>query len=141
MRTVQLAVRAALLVAIAVHMQLGGVYEQVLRRGRPPTTMTWRMYAGPGRDVCEVEWFTQERRSGARVPLDRLALLGHEPFWKAPAATRRQHGLDEVLVAAKIVCDRLPGQDVRAEARCAVRGTFRSVLTADEPLCKRRSRP
>lgn len=108
--------RLAVFTAIAVHLQLGGVFEQVLGRARPPTTMAWRMYASPGREVCEVSW-----SSADGAPIDRLATLGHPVAWEAPDAVKILHGEAGVRAAAATLCERLPGVDLRAKVRCGSR--------------------
>ena len=133
--------RLAVFAAVALHMNLGPFVEQVLQRRRPPTTMSWRMYSGVGRDLCETRWFRVD--GGAREPVDRLATLGYSPWTAAPDRVKLLHGPREVRKAATELCARLPGSDIRVEARCGSypNGAWTRPIEPDEALCESGARP
>ncbi|MEZ4237386.1 MAG: hypothetical protein R3F59_14800 [Myxococcota bacterium] len=119
--------RVVVFVLAAVHLQVGSVYQQLLHRRAPPTTMSWEMYGSVGSKVCATAWFVRTA-DGALAPLDRQAA---EPAPRRFLRTQR-----EVQDAARRLCRTL-GADVRVEARCATRGggPWRSVFQPDDQLC------
>jgi hypothetical protein len=139
--------RLLVFVILAVHMQAGPLFEQVLWQDIVPLGMSWRMYASPGNNVCVAQWFTASPTPGEGTPLltpiDRFEVLGVEEPWHAPGNMRRQYSPRDLQLAANKLCDKLrekvPEADVRARARCGVQRGLRwkHVLATNTPLCGR----
>src|SRR5687768_255860 len=125
--------RLALFVMFAVHMQAGPVLHQLLDREPPPLGMAWQMYRTRGHDVCAIQWLAATPQG--LEPIDRMAALGVNKPWKAPPKVRIQRSADEVGAAAQALCEKLPGTDVRARARCGIRRglKWKEVSNADKP--------
>ena len=129
-------IRLVLFVVLVVHMQVGSVSDQVFGKGEPAFTTSWEMYSGKARNICAVRWYTTG--PDGPIPIDRLAILGLEPFWSARADERLQHSEDEVRRAAQRLCRKLGRKaDVRADARCGLtrEGVWRRRIGLDEALC------
>lgn len=126
-------VRLGVFALLAVHMQAGPLMEQVLGLEPPPFGMSWTMYSGRGNHNCAVQWLAATPEG--LQPLDRRKAL--EKGRKAGARVRPQRSLREIEAAAQELCRKLPGVDVRAQARCGVkRGqAWEYVLDPETPLC------
>jgi hypothetical protein len=135
--------RLLVFVVLVVHMQAGPFFQQVLHEDIVPFGMSWQMYASPGNNVCAAQWFTAaplpDEGTPLLTPLDRFEVLGIEQPWKAPNNVQRQYSPRDLQLAANKLCDRLPGADVRARARCAIQRGLRwkHVLATNTPLCGR----
>jgi hypothetical protein len=116
-------------------LQIGPIRHQVLGHRTPPLTSEWRMYTSPGRKVCKVTWYANER--GHDTPLDVMAIVhpGKRPH-ELSKKDRTQRSADEVRALAAVACAR-SGLDVRADAWCGAdaAGAWRPATTASEVLC------
>ena len=127
--------RLALFVAFVVHMQAGPLLGQVLKRRPPPFGMTWTMYSERGIHNCEVQWLAATPQG--LEPIDRMAVLGVTEPWKMSSRFRIQRSARDVEAAAQALCDKLPGTDVRARARCGIKHglEWKEVYDGQTPLC------
>ena len=128
-------VRLAIVAVLAVHMQLGGVVHQLLRYPALPTTMSWQMYSGVGVTVCEATWYRAE--GDELVPVDRVAVMGYPTTWKAPDSIKLLPSSKDVDKAAKALCAKLPGADIRVDARCGKgpRVPWVQAVRTDRAMC------
>jgi hypothetical protein len=135
--------RLIIFVILAVHMQAGPLLEQGMRVGEVPLGMTWRMYSSVGSNVCAVQWFKADPMPGEDAPrltpIDRLGILKVDRPWEAPGKVRHQYSPRDLQLAADKLCEKLPGVDLRASARCGIQRGLRwkHVLATDTPLCGR----
>jgi hypothetical protein len=91
--------------------------------------------------VCEATWYRAE--GDALVPVDRLATMGYPVGWKAPDSLKLLEGPDDVAKAARSLCAKLPGADVRVDARCGKgpRVPWAQAYQPDTPMCSAQARP
>lgn len=106
--------------AFVVLMVGGPFYKQVLG-GETLLLREWTMYSGLGLRVCDVAFYIQEV-NGARVPVDRYAVLGYASFQDAPMEVRRMKGEAGVLaVAHRLQAVLGEDKDLRVDAKIATR--------------------
>ncbi len=121
---------------VLAYMQWGPIAHQLLGQKVGPGMMTWRMYYGAARDVCDVRYYAVGQ-DGSRTFVDRFAALGHDHFWEAGKSVRRIVDRAHIERQGRQICrEFLPkGQSLEVDARCAsYRGWKREVF--DEPLCR-----
>lgn len=127
--------RLALVGVIVAFLAGSPAYRQVFG-GRNPALRPWVMFSGYGTEYCQVAFHRRGADGDERV--DRLAVLGQDAVWDAPRDVRRLKSEKEVRRQARQLCKALaPGTDLRADARCATRQGWRSVMAREEDLCRR----
>jgi hypothetical protein len=115
-------VRAAAIAAFATYM-VAPVFPQVLGIPVPEWVRDWQMYSTVGARVCQVAYF--ERRDGTDVPLS-AEVAGTDGPPLVVQGLARHNGE---------VCARLPGADIRLDARCGSRQRWRVVEDRGRNIC------
>jgi hypothetical protein len=124
----RIAIFVALVVWIVVTPALVQVFHLPVKWVR-----SWTMYSGAGRGVCDVQYYDQQ--SGE--PLDYLqAFYDVEHFWQVEPYRRRVMR-ERLRGVGGDLCRTLKLRDVRAEAECAIRDTWKQEMDREENLCRR----
>ncbi len=116
-------------------MQWGPIAHQVMGQRVGWGMMTWRMYYGAAREVCDVRYYVVDE-GGNRTLIDRMEALGYDDYWDANKRIRRVSDRSHVERQGRTICrEYLPaGAALEAEARC---GSYKGWVpeTFDGPLC------
>jgi len=133
--------RLAVSAVIVGWMQWGPIAHQLLGYRIGTGMMTWRMYYGAARDVCDVRYHVVNA-AGERRFVDRFEALGYDHVWDAKRSVRRINDRAHIERQGRQICrEHLSlGEHLEADARCAsYKGWKPEVFEA--PICRGAIRP
>ncbi len=127
--------RLMIVVIIGAWMVGSPAYRQVYK-GKSKWFPRWIMFHGYARNLCDVKYYSAAE-DGSLQPLDRYEVLDRERSWSKNRSFMRLKRVQTVKSVGRRMCAELgPDADVRAWARCASQGRWRTKLEADENLCE-----
>ena len=128
--------RLAIGAVVLAYMQWGPIAHQLFGQKIGRGMMTWRMYYGAARDVCDVRYYAVDS-TGQRTPIDRFEALGYGHFWEAKRAVRRVTNREHIERQGRQICREFlpPGQSLTAEARCASYSGWKAEVF-EAPICR-----
>ena len=93
----------------------------------------WVMYHGNGRDLCTVDFHTDDQRS-----VDRLAVLGSPVGIFAPRHQKRLTKEKDIRAQGAVLCQKLKAKEVTVDALCGTRAwTMDRIIPATDNLCRK----
>ena len=132
--------RLMLLVLIGSWMVGSPAYRQIYK-GKSTWFPRWVMFHGYARQLCDVKYYSAAD-DGSLQPLDRYKVLNRKRSWSENRTFMRLKSVKTVKSVARRMCSKLGADaDVRAWARCAGYGRWRTKLKADENLCESKPVP
>jgi hypothetical protein len=126
--------RAAVFSAISAWMLAGPVWAQLLDRPQPWWAITWTMYSGYGTEVCAVQYW--RRTENGDRPIDRYRTFGWDSLATVPRSVRAVQNPEHVVYQGQQLCDEIPADDVRADAKCGSKGGWELAFAREDNLCE-----
>lgn len=130
--------RAAIVAAVAAYLLTGPIFRQVFRLKVDRHFQRWQMFAGIGRNSCQVE-HTLVTPSGGRARIDRDELFGISRS-RREQRPERIHRKQLASVHSRVcrVVSRTLGKpaDIRARARCGSRGRWVIENRGEDNVCR-----
>ncbi len=128
--------RKSILCLFSCYILFSPAYSQVLEK-KSPYLRSWVMYAGYGRQVCDLR-FVKKGSTGEEIPIERLKTLGYDSWRATPKGVRRIVSMKSAIRQGRQLCKILGTENsIHLYARCGSARGWRKASNGTHDLCSK----